>query len=353
MIELTVEELAAHLAGEVVGDGTRAIRRVAPLEAAGPEELSFVAQRRYLPYVAATRAAAVLVSEELAGEVPATLTQVRVRDAHAALGEALRLLHPPRRPPAGLHPTAIVGPDVELGDGVGIGPYAVIGEGSVLGAGVVVGAHVVVGEACRIGADSVLHPHVTLYPGVVLGARCTIHSGARLGKEGFGYVWTGTEHRRVPQVGGCRLGDDVDVGANVTIDRGSIGDTLVGDGTKIDNLVQLGHNVRVGRHVILVSQVGVAGSCEIGDGAVLGGQVGVSGHLRIGAGARVGAQAGVIGDVPAGATVSGYPARPHREALRMQAAAARLPQLQRRLQQVEKELSGPRPGSEPQGEPGT
>jgi UDP-3-O-[3-hydroxymyristoyl] glucosamine N-acyltransferase len=170
--------------------------------------------------------------------------------------------------------------------------------------------------------------------------RCTIQSGARIGCDGFGYAFVDGEHRSVPQVGGCVLGDDVDVGANTTIDRGSIGDTVIGRGSKLDNLIQIGHNVRIGERAILIAQVGVAGSCQVGDGAVLGGQVGVAGHLNIGAGARVGAQAGIIGDVPPGETVSGYPARPHREALRAQAALFKLPDTLQKIRELERKLAG-------------
>jgi UDP-3-O-[3-hydroxymyristoyl] glucosamine N-acyltransferase len=336
MPDFSVAELAGRVGGEVSGDGTRRIRGVATLESAGPADLSLVANRKYLPYVAATRAAAVLVAQALEDRLPAELTRIRVRDPHVALGEAIRLLHPPTRHPTGIHPTAVVEDDVELGAEVSVGPFAVIEAGAVLGDRVRIGPHSVVGAGSRLGVDTLLHPHVTLYPGTVLGERCIVHSGARLGSDGFGYAWTGTEHRKVPQVGGCRLGDDVEIGANTTIDRGSIGDTRVGQGTKIDNLVQLGHNVRVGERAILISQVGIAGSTTVGDGAVLGGQVGVGGHLEIGAGARVGAQAGVTGDVPAGETVSGYPARPHRLALRAQAVTLRLPEILRRLRRLER-----------------
>lgn len=339
MPELSVAELARHVGGEAVGDLTRRLRAVASLDTATEHDLSLVANRKYLPYVGATRAGAVLVSRELVDALPPGITQIRVADAHVALRQVLMLLHPPPPHVPGIHPTAIFGADAEVGADVAIGPYAVIGRGVRLGARVQIGAHVVIGDGCEVGADTVLHPHVTLYPGVQVGERCILHSGVRLGGDGFGYAFVEGEHRKVPQVGGCRIGDDVEIGANTTIDRGSIGDTVVGRGTKIDNLVHLGHNVRVGEHVIVVAQVGVSGSSSVGDYAVLGGQVGVAGHLSIGERARLGAQAGVTTDVPAGETYSGYPARPHAEALRAQAALFRLPALLRRIRELEQRLA--------------
>lgn len=340
MPNLTAGEIAALVEGELEGDATLSIRGVSALESATSSELSFVANARYLPYLQGTRAGAVLTSADLAREVPKGRTRITVADPHVALYRVLLALHPPRRAPAEVHPTAVVHPDAAVHPEASVGPYAVIEAGARIGEGSRVGAHVVVGEGVEIGRDCVVHPHATLYPGVVMGDRCVIHSGARLGREGFGFVWLDGGHRRVPQVGRCVLGDDVEVGANCTVDRGSVGDTVVGSGTKLDSLVHLGHNVRVGEHVLMIAQVGVAGSTQVGDGAVLGGQVGVAGHLSIGAGARLGAQAGVIGDVPAGETYSGYPARPHREALRAQGALFRLPELLKRVRALERRLFG-------------
>ena len=189
-----------------------------------------------------------------------------------------------------------------------------------------------------MGDDVVLHDHVTLYPGVRIGPRSILHSGVRAGVDGFGYVFAEGAHRKVPQVGGCVIGADVEIGANTTIDRGSIGATEIGDGVKIDNLVHIGHNVRIGPHSIVVAQVGIAGSTIIGQGVTLAGQAGLAGHLTVGDGATVAAQAGVFGDVPAGATYSGYPARPHKEALRAQAAMFRLPKILQRLNELERKL---------------
>lgn len=340
MAELSVEEIARAVGGRLEGDGSASIRGVAPLQSAGPDQLSFVANTRYLGYLQATRAGAVLVSEEHSESVPREVARVLVDDPHQALYRVLPLLYPERQPEPGVHPTAVVDAAATVAPDASVGPYAVIGAGARIGPRARIGSHAVVGEDAEIGDDSILHPHVTVYRGVRMGSRCVIHSGTRLGRDGFGYVWAEGGHRKIPQVGGCVLGDDVEIGANCNIDRGSIGDTVVGSGTKIDAMVHLGHNVTVGQHAILVAQVGVSGSTAIGDGAVLGGQVGVGGHLTIGAGARVGAQAGVTAAIPAGETYSGYPARPHREALRAQGAVFRLPRLMERVRRLEKAIFG-------------
>jgi len=340
MPELTVAEIARMVDGEAVGPGDTVIRGVAPVETAGSDHLAFVANPRYLPYLQHSEAGAILVTSELGSRVPERFTRVIVPDAHLALYRLLPLFYPHDQAEAGVHASATVHPSAVIGRDVYVDAQAVIGAGAELADGCRVGAGSVVGPACRIGEGTVLHPQVTLYDGVRIGARCVIHSGARIGRQGFGFVWSDGGHRKVPQVGGCVIEDDVEIGNNVTIDRGSIGDTVVGQGTKIDSLVHLGHNVQVGKHVIVVAQVGVAGSTRIEDGVVLGGQVGVGGHLSIGAGARIGAQAGVTADVPAGETYSGYPARPHREALRAQGAMFRLPELMKRVKALEKAIFG-------------
>jgi UDP-3-O-[3-hydroxymyristoyl] glucosamine N-acyltransferase len=336
MPEFTVEDLARVVGGTVGGDGTRTVRGVAPVATAGPDDLSFIANARYVPYLHATAAAAVLVPEALDAQVPAALTRIRIADPHAALAELLPLLYPEEPAVPGVHRTAVVHPDAVIGEDVSIDAYAVVERGAQIGARSRVASHCVLGVDVWIGEDCVLHPHVTLYRGAQVGDRCTVHSGARIGADGFGFASGRGGHRKIPQVGGCQIGDDVEIGANTTIDRGSLGDTVIGRGTKIDNLVHIGHNARIGEHVLIVAQVGISGSASIGNRAVLAGQAGIGGHLVIGDGARVAAQAGVIGDVAPGETVSGYPARPHREALRAQAALFRLPRLMRRIQQIER-----------------
>jgi UDP-3-O-[3-hydroxymyristoyl] glucosamine N-acyltransferase len=220
-----------------------------------------------------------------------------------------------------------------------VGPYAVLGRDTRIADGVRIGAHAVVGDGCVVGPDSVLHPHVVLYPGTRLGARVILHAGVRLGVDGFGYVTLEGGHRKIPQVGACVVEDDVEMGANTCVDRGSIGRTVIGRGTKIDNLVHLAHNVQVGEGVFMAAMVGIAGSTRVGDRAMFGGQSGMVGHIEIGEGARVGAQAGVIGDVPPGEIVSGYPARNNREFLRAMGMAFKLPDTLRRIEELEQRLA--------------
>lgn len=337
---LTVGEIAELVGGRVEGDAEVRVCDVVPLQEAGREHLALLAERRYLRYLAGTRAAAVLVPEELGGEAGAVGARVLVKDPRLALVRLLECFHPPTPISAGIHPTAVLGRRARLGARVHVDAYAVIGEEAEIGEGTWIGAHVVVGARCRIGRDSLLHPHATLYPGVVLGDRVIVHAGVRVGVDGFGYVFHEGEHCKIPQVGGCVIGDDVEIGANTCIDRGSIGSTQVGAGTKIDNLVHVGHNVAVGSRALLIAQVGIAGSSTIGDAAILAGQAGISGHLTVGAGARVGGQAGVIGDVAPGSTVSGYPARPHKEAMRVLGWTFRLPELAARVRALEGAVFG-------------
>lgn len=332
----TVAELAERVAGTVEGDPEHRISGVGPVELAGPSHLTFVADERYRRALENGRPGAVLAGRDF--EAPSGLTLIRVDDPQRAFGRLLPLFHPPDEPPPGIAATARIGHDVELGEGVFVGPYALIGDRARLGAGTAVGAFTVVEDGVRIGRDCRIAHGCSLMRDVRVGDRVQLHPGVRVGTDGFGYAQGPDGAEKIPQVGGCRLHDDVEVGANSTIDRGALGDTVIGRGTKIDNLVHIGHNVKIGEHCMIVAQVGVAGSTTIGDGAALAGQAGIAGHLTIGAGARIAAQAGVIGDVPAGATYSGYPARPHGEAMRASAALFRLPELIRRLRALERRV---------------
>ena len=333
---LSIGDIADLTGGRVVGETGLSIRGVGTLRDAREGDIALFADRRYAVDLDGCGASALLVSEQLAEyRMERIPTRVVCEDAHLALARLLDHWFPDRRPEPGIHPTAVLGTGVRLGEEVSIGPYAVLEDGVVLGDRVVVGPHSCVGAGARLGDDTRLFPHVVVYPGAEVGSRVTLHAGVRLGVDGFGYVLDGGRHRKVPQVGRCVVGDDVEIGANSCLDRGSIGDTVVEPGAKLDNLVHLGHNVTVGSLSLLAAMVGVAGSSSVGRGVAAGGQVGIAGHLHVGDGARLAAQAGIIGDVPPGETVSGYPARNHREYLRAMGQLFKLPNLARRVRALE------------------
>jgi UDP-3-O-[3-hydroxymyristoyl] glucosamine N-acyltransferase len=337
---LSLEVLARHLGVDPPSHGGELrVRGIAPLDRAQPHELGLLSDPRYLDRLEGSRAGAILLRTGLEPGVEATGRPfLAVPDPHAAMRRILERLYPERGWDGSVHPTAVVDASATLGAGVRIGPFAVVEEDVVLGDRVRVGAHAVVGAGSRVGDDALLHPGVVVYPGVELGSRVILHAGARVGVDGYGYVHEGGEHLRIPHVGGCVLEDDVEVGANSCIDRGSIGETRVGAGTKIDNLVHLGHNVRVGAGGLFVAQAGVSGSTTLGRGVIVGGQAGIGGHLEIGDGARIAGQAGIIGDVPPGETFTGFPARPHREFMRGAASQYKVPGLIRRIRELEARL---------------
>lgn len=342
---LTAEAIARVVGGTVLGDGTVILRAVAPVERAGAGELTFLAHERYVHLLTASSAGAVLVSPELAEAVGGGLgtgeeagswsgCRIVVAKPYEAMLRIIPLLHPPAPRRRGIHATAVIERGATIGRDVSIGAYSVVGEGAVLEDGVTIGTHCGIGRGVRVGSESWLADSVTLYPGAAIGQRVRLHAGVRVACDGFGYLQVGGVHEKIPHVGRCIVEDDVEVGANTTLDRGSVDDTVIGAGTKIDNLVHIAHNVRIGRLCLIMAQVGIAGSVRVGDGCILAGQVGISGHHTIGAGARLAAQAGVFGDIPAGETWSGYPARPHKEALRAQAALFRLAGLLRRMERL-------------------
>lgn len=321
---LTLAEAAALVGATLQGDGSRTIGTVGPLHEAGADALSFLENRRYLSQLGATRAAAVVLAPAFAAKLPPGVAGLLTDQPYLAFARLAARLHPSPAPRPGIHPTAVVAPDARIGAGVEVGPHAVIEDGAEIGAGcvigplAVIGAGVVLGPQCRIGAHASLSH-------TIAGAHVVVHPGARIGQEGFGFAVTPDgRFETVPQLGRVLLGDFVEVGANACVDRGSQLDTVLGAGTRLDNMVQVAHNVRTGRSCVLVAQVGVSGSAVLGDGVQMGGQSGVTGHLTIGDGAQIGAQSGVMNDVPPGVRYAGSPAMPAREALRGVAALKKL-----------------------------
>jgi len=307
---------------------------VAPLDRAGRSDLTFLAAARYAPLFSRSEAGVALISPELAdepGKVPARIVVARPHDAMLRVLPELYVAAPRQ---SGVHASTVIGRGATIGRDVALGAHVVVGRDVVLGDRVTLDAGCVVGDEVHVGDDSHLFPSVSVYPRARIGRRVSIHAGARIGSDGFGYVFNDGAHQKIPHVGRCIIGDDVEIGANTTIDRGSVDDTVIGPGTKIDNLVHVGHNVRVGALCLIMAQVGIAGSTHVEDGAILAGQSGLSGHLTMGKGARLGAQGGAISDIPAGETWSGYPARPHKEALRAQAALFRLSGLMKTLERL-------------------
>ncbi|HEX6575334.1 MAG TPA: UDP-3-O-(3-hydroxymyristoyl)glucosamine N-acyltransferase [Gemmatimonadaceae bacterium] len=331
---LTARAIADIVKGELRGDENTLVGAVAPLGRAGPQHLSFLGDGRYAPMLAESSAGIVLVTPELADTAGTVRSRIVVAKPQAALLSLLPKFYPEHERAPSIDATARIGRSVKLGNNVSIDAYAVIDEGASIGDGSWIGAHSYVGRHVSIGSACRLFPSVTLYSGAHLGDRVSLHSGVRIASDGFGYVFTGSEHSKIPHVGRCIIENDVEIGANTTVDRGSIDDTVIGAGTRIDNLVQIGHNVKVGKLCLIMAQVGIAGSTQIGDGCVLAGQAGLGGHISIGKGAKIAGQSGVFGSVPPGESWSGYPARPHRESLRATGALFKLAEMIKDLEKI-------------------
>lgn len=319
----------AEIAGAALpagADPAREFDGVASLADAGPGHVSFLDNRRYLADLAASNAGAVLIHPALAGRAPKTCLALAVRGPYAAYARVAAAFHPKPQAVPGIHPTAFVDPAAELGANVSVGPHAVVMARAKLGAGVSIGPNATIGEAVELGEGTRVGANASVSHAIV-GRDVSIYPGARIGQDGFGFAIEPGGFVKVPQLGIVRIGDGCEIGANTCVDRGSASDTVVGAGTWIDNLVQIGHNVKIGKGCVIVAQVGISGSTELGDQAMAGGQAGLAGHLKIGAGARIAAQAGVHRDVEEGGAVGGSPAVPIKE---WQRQSAKLRQLVRR-----------------------
>ena len=336
MKNYTLSEIAQRIGAELIlKDKDHEIRGLAPIETAEGEHISFLANAKYQKFLATTRAAAVLISKDLVAHCP--VAALVVADPYVAFAKVGRLFDDTPKVLPGIDPSAIIDPNVQIPEAASIGPFVVIKKGVKLGARVVIGAHCVIGEDCDIGADTELKPRVTLYHKVRLGRCCIIHSGAVLGSDGFGLANEGGKWLKVPQLGGVTLGDDVEIGANTTIDRGAITDTIIANNVKIDNQVQIAHNVIVGEGTAMAAQVGIAGSAEIGRFCLLGGKVGVNGHIKIADQVLVAAMSGVSHNITQKGMYSAWiPARPVRE---WNKTVARLNRLEGLTQKIKKLLA--------------
>ncbi len=340
---LTVSQLAGRLGGQVVGDGEVVITGIASLESAGPGDVTFLTDARRAGDLSATGAGAAIVGRDHPPrrDMPAALSLICVDDVMAAVAAVLEMLSAPEKilPAAGVHPSAVVAEDADLAEGVAVGPCVVVGGGSGLGPGVVLCANVTVGADVTIGEKTVLYPGTVVLDRCRIGRNCRIGPGAVIGSSGFGYYFADGRHNRITHIGTVEIGDEVDIGACACVDRAKFDATRIGDGTKIDNLVQIAHNVRIGRGCLLAGQVGIAGSSVLKDYVALGGRAGVSDNITLGTGVRAAAQTGVIRDVPDGAEVIGYPALQATRQLRVWKITAELPELRKKVRQLEKRLA--------------
>lgn len=335
-MSFTAADIAKHLEGEVLGDPQTRLTRFAPVDRAQPGDLTFAETDEYFAQAEQSGVSAIITSGSTTSNSGKTL--IRVKNPRIAFARALALFFPETPLPPGIHPSASIAASATVDPAAYIGPNCVVGERVQLAAGVVLHAGNVIGDDCKLGSASVLFPNVTLYPRTEIGQRVRIHAGTVIGSDGFGYVLDGGAHRKVPQVGNVIIGDDVEIGANVTIDRGALGATVIGKGTKIDNLVQIGHNVQIGESCIVISQVGVAGSTRLGNYVILAGQAGIAGHLKLGNKVTVAAQSGVMHDIPDGQTWLGSPAQPDKQTKRQMLGIQHLPELLRRVSKMERKL---------------
>ena len=331
----TTAEIAKQLSGEAFGDSNAVLTGFATADQAKPGDLTFAENEEFFARAEASAATAIIADQRFCS---ARKILIRVPNARIAFAKALALFFPEPAKPAGIHPQSVVAASASVDPTAHIGPHCTVGERVKIGAHCVLQAGNFIGDDATLGDETILFPNVKIYPRTEIGRRVRIHAGTTIGSDGYGYVLDGGVHRKVPQIGNVIIGDDVEIGANVTIDRGALGPTVIGKGTKIDNLVQIAHNVEIGEHCIIISQVGIAGSSKLGNYVVLAGQAGIGGHLKIGHQAVVGAQCGVMTDIPDKTTWLGSPAQPDRQFKRQVIALQRLPDLLKRIAEFERKF---------------
>lgn len=337
-MEFTTAQIAEAVGGTVEGDGNAKVNTFAKIEDAGPGALTFLANPKYTHYIYTSKASAVLVAKSFVPEHPVEATLIRVEDPYETLSVLMRMVDSMvNRHPVGTEQPSFVADGVEIPEDCYVGAFAYVGSGARIGRGVKIYPQVYVGAGAVIGDDTILYPGVKVYPRCHVGKRCILHSGVVIGADGFGFAPDKEGHyNKIPQMGIVSIGDDVEIGANTTVDRATMGTTVVGDGTKLDNLIQVAHNVSIGSHTVIAAQAGVAGSAHVGSHCMIGGQVGVAGHIKVGDGVKIGAQSGIPNNVADGAVLMGYPAVPAREFMKQAALIKRLGDLFDRVRALEK-----------------
>lgn len=335
IMSFTASQIAKLIDGEVVGDGNVALKNFAPAEHAKTGDLTFAENEDYFIRAEKSDAAAIIADKRFSS---ANKILIRVANARVAFAKVMTIFYPEQKFASGIHPTAVIAPSAQIDSAAHIGPHCVVGERVKIGANSVLQGGDIVGDDSKLADDVRLFPNVTIYNKTEIGRGVRIHAGTVVGSDGFGYVLDGGVHLKVPQIGNVIIGDNVEIGANVTIDRGALGSTIIGKGTKIDNLVQIAHNVEVGEHCIIVAQGGIAGSSKLGNYVVLAGQVGIAGHLKIGSQAVISAKSGVMNDIPDGGKWLGIPAQPDKEMKRQFVAFRHLPELLKRLADLERKI---------------
>lgn len=332
--EIRLSELAARIGARLVGGGDAPVTGVAPIEEAGPGQVTFLANPKYGRIARESTASAIVAKDPVEGSRAAFLV---AENPQLAFARVVETFHPPERPAAGVSPLASIHPSARIGNGASIGPFVFVGAGAEIGDRTALYPGVCVGDGASVGTDCLLYPNVVLYHRVRIGSRVILHAGCVIGSDGFGFAPTREGYRKIPQVGIVEIGDDVEIGANTTVDRAALGTTRIRNGTKLDNLVQVGHNVEIGADTVIAAQAGISGSCRIGNHVMIGGQAGLAGHLEIGDGIMLGAKCGVPGTLRAEESKiwSGIPVMPHSAWLRMSMLLPRLPDLFRRVKRLE------------------
>lgn len=337
-MEFSAKQIAEYIQGVIIGDENATVHTFAKIEEGVPGALSFLSNPKYTHYIYDTSSSIVLVNKDFVPTQPVKATLIKVDNAYESLAKLMALYEQSQPKKKGIDPLASIAPGVKIGENVYIGPFACVEEGAEIGDNTYLHPHVTVGCHVKIGNDTTLHPHVTIYHDCRIGNRCTIHAGAVIGADGFGFAPTAEGYEKIPQIGITIIDDDVEIGANTCVDRATMGTTHVQKGVKLDNLIQIAHNVEVGAHTVIASQTGIAGSTKVGEWCMFGGQVGLAGHIKIGDHVSVGAQSGIPGNTKSGSTLMGYPAIDPKLFARAAAIYKKLPEMYVELGRLQQEL---------------